>query len=50
MKDRWSEGGIFERMFDEGEIIGGPLKQADGGNGGIIESNKGSEQNDGVKE
>ena len=37
-------------MFDGGEIIGGPLKWADGGNGGMIESNTGTEQNDGVKE
>ena len=37
-------------MFDGGEIIGGPLKRVDGGNGGMIESNSGIEQNDGVKE
>ena len=36
-------------MFDGGEIIGGALKRADGGNGGMIESNR-IEQNDGVKE
>ena len=28
-------------MFDGGEIIGGPLKRADGSNGGMIESNRG---------
>ena len=37
-------------MFDGGEIIGGPLKRADGGKGGKIESSRGIEQNDGVKE
>ena len=37
-------------MFNGVEIIGGPLKWADGGNGGMIESNRRNEQNDGVKE
>ena len=48
--ERGGEGGIFERMFDGGKIIGGPLKTSCWGNGGMTESNRGIEQNDGVKE